>query len=313
MEAVSSELQQALEEKHAARDAKKKQKKLQKKDGLEKKQSGSGGGDASQKGPGKLRGLEKDPPEVRVSKTLSWLLRHGAQGEGLKMRTDGYVRVVDVLNNPKLKSQSLTLEQLQDMVKVDAKQRYDLIFELTAADGDTSKGEWWIKARQGHSIKTVKLDLKPILTASDIPTGIAVHGTTQKAWESIATQGLSKMTRNHIHLAQGVAGQNVISGMRKSSQILIFINLQKALDAGVKLFLSDNGVILTEGDGTGFLKPEFFDRVENSKRVALPGWEGSGESTIESAAVPQSGGIETPSAERKVKEVEEGLEKLEVK
>ena len=94
------------------------------------------------------------------------------------------------------------------------------------------------------------------------------------------------MKRNHIHLAQGVAGENVISGMsfppfflfsnqhnifcskqgmRTSSQILIFINLQKALDAGIKFFLSDNGVVLTEGDGEGLLKPEFFEKVENAK------------------------------------------------
>lgn len=45
----------------------------------------------------KLRGLEKDSPEVRISKTLSWLLRHGAQDEGLVMRKDGYVKVVDLV------------------------------------------------------------------------------------------------------------------------------------------------------------------------------------------------------------------------
>jgi hypothetical protein len=45
----------------------------------------------------KLRGLEKDSPEVRISKTLSWLLRHGAQGEGLAMRKDGYVKVEDLV------------------------------------------------------------------------------------------------------------------------------------------------------------------------------------------------------------------------
>ena len=45
----------------------------------------------------KLRGLDKDSPEVRTSKTLSWLLRHGAQGEGLAMRKDGYVKVVDLV------------------------------------------------------------------------------------------------------------------------------------------------------------------------------------------------------------------------
>ena len=76
----------------------------------------------------------------------------------------------------------------------------------------------------------VKLDLRPILSAADIP--MAVHGTNKTAWESIGlrwltsfgentthrhgsdavVQGLSKRTRNHIHLAQGVPEDGVISG-----------------------------------------------------------------------------------------------------
>jgi hypothetical protein len=31
----------------------------------------------------------------------------------------------------------------------------------------------------------VKLDLQPILTVTDIPSGIAVHGTSRKAWLAI--------------------------------------------------------------------------------------------------------------------------------
>jgi 2'-phosphotransferase len=63
--------------------------------------------------------------------------------------------------------------------------------------------------------------------------------------------------------------------MRKSSQILIFVNVRKALDAGIKFHLSDNGVVLTEGDETGYLKPEFFERVEDAKtKKAVEGWEG---------------------------------------
>jgi hypothetical protein len=50
----------------------------------------SGGGKA-------LRGRSKDSPEVRLSKTLSWILRHGAKSEGLYMRPDGYVRVSDLV------------------------------------------------------------------------------------------------------------------------------------------------------------------------------------------------------------------------
>lgn len=57
-------------------------------------QRGRGGGSA------KLRGLPTDSPEVRMSKTLSWVLRHGSQAEGLAMRPDGYVRVDDLVRLP---------------------------------------------------------------------------------------------------------------------------------------------------------------------------------------------------------------------
>jgi 2'-phosphotransferase len=47
----------------------------------------------------KLRGQDRDSREVRISKTLSWLLRHGAQSEGLKIRKDGYVKVDDLVRS----------------------------------------------------------------------------------------------------------------------------------------------------------------------------------------------------------------------
>ncbi|KZT09829.1 uncharacterized protein LAESUDRAFT_721983 [Laetiporus sulphureus 93-53] len=221
-------------------------------------------------GSAKLRGHPRDSPETRMSKTLSWMLRHGAKSEGLVMRSDGYVRVDDLLKRPKMKD--LNFEMLQEIVKNDNKNRYNLLSEPDRSS-DSPEGIWWIRANQGHSIKSVALDLQPINSPADISTGIAVHGTSTKAWEYIRSQGLSKMNRNHIHLAQGVPGSGVISGMRASSQLLIYVDVQKALDAGIKFYLSANGVVLTEGDENGFLSPEFFARVETSKGKPLPGWE----------------------------------------
>jgi 2'-phosphotransferase len=65
--------------------------------GKDKARRGGGGGGGG-KGGAKLRGLEKDSADVRISKTLSWLLRHGATGEGLPMRKDGYVKVDDLVS-----------------------------------------------------------------------------------------------------------------------------------------------------------------------------------------------------------------------
>lgn len=67
--------------------------------------------------------------------------------------------------------------------------------------------------------------------------------------------------------------------MRNSADIFIYIDLQKALDAGYKFKLSANGVILTAGNEDGFLPPEFFSMVERrvgkSGREPLLGWEGA--------------------------------------
>ena len=45
----------------------------------------------------KLRGHPNDSQDVRFSKTLSYILRHGAAKEGLKMRTDGFIRVDELV------------------------------------------------------------------------------------------------------------------------------------------------------------------------------------------------------------------------
>jgi len=217
-----------------------------------------------------LRGHPKDSPDVRLSKTLSWILRHGAKSEGLYMRSDGYIRVNDLLASPRLSSPTpLDFATLQRIVENDSKKRY-MLLESPDEAAPTAGDVWWIRANQGHSLKEIQLDLKPILSAADIP--MAVHGTNRTAWKSIAVQGLSKRTRNHIHLAQGVPEDGVISGMRQSAQVLIYINVQKALDAGLSFFLSENGVVLTEGDEHGFLSTEFFLRVEDRQGRPIPGW-----------------------------------------
>jgi 2'-phosphotransferase len=73
--------------------------------------------------------------------------------------------------------------------------------------------------------------------------------------------------------------------MRRSCQILIFVDVQKALDSGIKFFLSSNGVVLTEGDERGFLSPIFFARVANAEGVPVSGWQNV--QTISFATDPQ--------------------------
>lgn len=64
------------------------------------------------------------------------------------------------------------------------------------------------------------------------------------------------------------------AGLRNNSQVLIYIDLDKALRAGIRFYLSANGVVLTKGDETGFLRPDYFQRVTDALGDPLPGWSG---------------------------------------
>jgi len=119
-------------------------------------------------------------------------------------------------------------------------------------------------ANQGHSDSRVQdLELTEVTSVSQLPNGIAIHGTYFEAWRTIKTDGLCRMSRNHIHFAIGDIGDTgVISGMRSSAQVLIYLDVARALEAGIPLFLSSNSVVLSPGVGPrGLIAPEFFAAV----------------------------------------------------
>lgn len=161
------------------------------------------------------------------------------------MDSNGYCLVSDLLAHSRYKSIQATAEQIKQVVESNDKQRFE--FDETGTK---------IRARQGHSI-TVDVELTP-LTPDSVPD-IVVHGTNPEAWESIRTQGLNRQKRLHIHMAAGLPGQ-VISGMRASAKVLIYINMPKAMADGIEFFQSANGAILSSGiDGT--IAPEYFLKV----------------------------------------------------
>ena len=45
----------------------------------------------------KLKGSPRDDPKTRLSKTLSYVLRHGAEKEGIPIRPDGFVLINDLV------------------------------------------------------------------------------------------------------------------------------------------------------------------------------------------------------------------------
>ncbi|KAH1119250.1 hypothetical protein GYH30_047870 [Glycine max] len=194
-----------------------------------------------------------------LSRLLTRILRHMAYELNLNMRSDGYVKVNDLLKlNLKtfanIPLRSHTIDHIREAVRKDNKQRFSLLEE---------NGELLIRANQGHTVKVVETEslLKPILSAEEFP--VCVHGTYRKNLESILGSGLKRMKRLHVHFSCGLPTDGeVISGMRQDVNVLIFLDVRKALEESMKLYISDNKVILTEGFD-GVVPPKYFERIES--------------------------------------------------
>ncbi|KAH7387387.1 hypothetical protein KP509_16G020300 [Ceratopteris richardii] len=200
-----------------------------------------------------------------LGRLLTSILRHRATELNLEVRNDGYVFVDNLLKLPIRTRQGIplsafTVDDVLKAVERDNKQRFGVL---------TENGVLLIRANQGHSIKTIESEklLKPVLSSEEIP--VCVHGTLMKNLDSILKTGLKKMGRIHIHFASGLPKEDgVISGMRHSSEVLIYLDSEKALQDGMKLFLSDNGVILTEGFD-GVVPPEYFAKIATWRKGKL--------------------------------------------
>ncbi|CAH1767507.1 4481_t:CDS:2, partial [Entrophospora sp. SA101] len=62
--------------------------------------------------------------DIKLSKSLSYVLRHGATKEGLNIREDGYIKLEELFKLPRFKGR--TFEEIKKLVKENDKQRFTL-------------------------------------------------------------------------------------------------------------------------------------------------------------------------------------------
>lgn len=171
------------------------------------------------------------------------MLRHGAVKEGLNIKSNGFIKVDELLNKSLC---NYTVDDIKRVVKNNNKQRFTL---------DNNNGVLEIKANQGHSILEIT-DLN--LNILDCIESDIIHGTYSRYWPKIKREGLSRMKRNHIHFAKGL---NFVNGLRQNAELFIYINFEKAKRDGLIFFESDNGVILCAGNSKGFIDRKYFLKV----------------------------------------------------
>jgi len=210
------------------------------------------------------------------------------------------------LNWGPIKSLNPTFPEIQSAVRDSDKQRFALKPRDPANDASSDPADWLIRANQGHSIKVDSEALlrpiaittpqaaeeagaddangegggegekvKPVPVPVPVPVPeTVVHGTYFAFWPSIvASGGLKRMGRNHVHCSTGLPGddESVVSGMRKDAELLVYVDVERSIrEAGMKWWVSENGVVLTEGvdEGgeEGLVPARFFREVVGRRK-----------------------------------------------
>ena len=210
----------------------------------------------------KYHNYKKSGKTIQLSKFLSLILRHKAKDFGLNIEPSGFVKLQDIIDLPQSQRFNMKIETIEEIVKNDEKGRFELV----------NRPPYYIRAVQGHSMSEVtndetlvKLNKENIF---DFPT--VVHGTQEKAWNSIEKTGLNKMNRNAIHFSIGYNDENhVKSGMRLNCEVFIEINPQYAFFNGFDFFISVNNVILCPGNEQGILPIIYAKKVKDKKGNCL--------------------------------------------
>ncbi|CAG2202527.1 TPT1 [Mytilus edulis] len=177
-----------------------------------------------------------------LSKTLIYVLRHGASKWGLKVLPGGFVYVDELLSrHPGLSG--YTLKELTRLVEVDVDKRFTL-------ERDQDHGWWKIKANQGHSIEVGSFGMPSV---EENTVAHAYHYTTMLAWGDIEEEGLRRMNRQHIHLLSEVPPT-----FKPHWEVQIMIDVPRAQAEGYEFFWAPSRAILCPGNQAGVLPVKFF-------------------------------------------------------
>jgi len=173
---------------------------------------------------------------VRISKTLSYWLRHKPGEASLILDAQGWTDTDAVLASLARAGLPGDIDSLLHVVENNDKQRFELTPDLAR-----------IRARQGHSI-AIELALTPAT-----PPSALYHGTVDRFLSAILSEGLSKMRRHHVHLSSDQRTAERV-GARRGAPVVLEIDAAAMAGAGHAFFVTENGVWLTEAVPARFLR-----------------------------------------------------------
>lgn len=176
--------------------------------------------------------------EIRLSKAMSYALRHRPEEFGLTLDKDGWTSVEDLIkgiieNNTKFGG--IGVDDIIYVVESDDKKRYEINGEK-------------IRAVYGHSIKDKIEKIKCI------PPEILYHGTTEKAYDKIKTEGLKPMQRQYVHYSKDILTAINVANRRTNEPVLLEIEARKASEEGINFYEESTGIYLGDRLPTKYIR-----------------------------------------------------------
>lgn len=177
---------------------------------------------------------------IKISKFLSFILRHGPNKVGLELDSNGFADLNEVLKvlNDRFTNYKITKYTLEELIEQSEKRRFEI---------ENSK----IRAFYGHSIDD-KIVMKEEI---DLPS-ILYHGTNLRAYDAIKTEGLFKKKRQYVHLTENVETAILVGKRTSSNPIIIVIDVISARYVGIKFYKSGDTYL------TDYIPPKFIKRAK---------------------------------------------------
>lgn len=166
---------------------------------------------------------------TKLSKEVSYALRHAPWEYELELDSDGWVEIVQLLaalqESPQWRD--VRARDLAAMIEGSDKKRHEISGES-------------IRALYGHSIP------QKITKSPAAPPELLYHGTARRFIPSIKEAGLLPRSRQYVHLSADTQTALMVGKRRDNAPVLLRINALEAWKNGVAFYIGHEKVWLAD-------------------------------------------------------------------
>lgn len=165
----------------------------------------------------------------RISRKLSFVLRHKPDAIGLVLDAEGWASTDELVEKLRVLGTTLTLDDLYRVVRTSDKKRF-----ILSNDGTM------VRAAQGHSIP-VDLGLRARIAPQAL-----FHGTRPEVIDSIFSEGLMPRQRVYVHLSADIDTARSVGERRTAEAVVLRVDARQMQSDGYEFYQAENGVWLAK-------------------------------------------------------------------